>query len=124
MGRKSKCTPYFLKHNSALLFNPVKIAKISTFFFTDIVPNIAKNIPKGKKSPMTYLNDNILKYFYFYPTTPNEIVKSGHNSLPTPILENCTDVLSFIFSQSFFATGKFLNLCKIARVIPLSLLFP
>ena len=94
-----------------LFFNPVKIAEIFNFFIKNIGPNIAKRIPKGKKSIMTYLNDKILKSFFFYPwisTTPDEIIKiiktfsnnksAGPNSLPTPILKNCADALSFTIS--------------------------
>ena len=54
--RKSKRTPCSLKHKGALLFNPVKIAETFNFFFTNIGPNIAKRILKGKISSMTYLN--------------------------------------------------------------------
>ena len=81
---------------------------------------------------MTYLSDNILKSFFFYPATPDEIIKiikyfsnnksAGHNSLPAPILKNCADVLSFPISYLVnlsFTTGEFPNLCKIAKVIPL-----
>ena len=75
MGRKGKRTPCFLKHNGVLPFNPVKVAETFNFFFTNIGPNIAKRIPKGRKSPMTYLNDKILKSFFFYPTTPDETIK-------------------------------------------------
>ena len=57
--RKSKQTPWSLKHKDVLLFNPVKIAETFNFFFTNIGTNIAKRIPKGTKSPMTYLNDKI-----------------------------------------------------------------
>ena len=105
MRRKSKRTPCSIKNNDVLLFNPVKIAENFNFFFTNIGPNIAKRIPKGRKSPMTYLNDKILKSFFFYSTNPDEIIKiiksfsnnksAGPNSLPTPILKNCADVLSF-----------------------------
>ena len=75
VGRKSKRTPCSLKHNGILLFNPVKTAGTFNFFFTNIETNIAKKIPKGRKSPMTYLNDKILKSFFFYPTTPDETIK-------------------------------------------------
>ena len=81
---------------------------------------------------MTYLNDKILKSFFFYSTTPDEIIKiiksfsnnksAGPNSLPTPILKNCADVLSFPISYLVnlsFTTGEFPNLCNIAKVIPL-----
>ena len=131
-GRKSKRTPCSLKGNGVLLFNPVKIAENFNFFFTNIGPNIAKRIPKGRKSPMTYLNDKILKSFFFYSTNPDEIIKiiksfsnnksAGPNSLPTPILKNCADVLSFPISYLVnlsFTIGEFPNLCKIAKVIPL-----
>ena len=86
----------------------------------------------GRISPMTYVNDKILKSFFFYPATPHEIVKiiksfsnsksAGPNSLPTPILKNCADVLSFPISYLVnlsFTTGEFPNLCNIAKVIPL-----
>ena len=81
---------------------------------------------------MAYLNDKILKSFFFYPTTPDEIIKIiksfsnnksvSPNSLPTPILKNCADVLSFPISYLVnfsFTTREFPNLCKIAKVIPL-----
>ena len=81
---------------------------------------------------MAYLNDKILKSFFFYPTTPDEIIKiikffsnnksAGPNSLPTSILKNCANVLSFPISYLVnlsFTTGEFPNLCKIAKVIPL-----
>ena len=86
-------------------------------------PNNAKRIPKGKKSPMAYLNDKI---FFFYPTTTDEIIKiiksfsnnksAGPNSLPTPLLKNCADVLPFPISSSVnlsFTPGEFQNLCKL-----------
>ena len=81
---------------------------------------------------MKYVNDKILKSFYFYPTTSDEIIKiiksfsnnksTGPNTLPTPILKNCTNVLSFPISHLVdlsFTTGEFLNLRKIAKVISL-----
>ena len=133
VGRKSKRTPCSSKHSGVLLFNPGKKAEtFNFFFFTNIGPNIAKRIPKGKKSPMTYLNDKILKSFFFYSTNPDEIIKiiksfsnnksAGPNSLPTPILKNCADVLSFpvwYLVNLFFITGEFPNLCQIAKVIHL-----
>ena len=105
---KIKHTPCSLKHKGVLLFNPVKIAETFNFFFANIGPNIVNRIRKERKSPMTYLNDKILKSSFFYPTPPDEIIKitksfsnnksAGHNSLPTPILKNCGDDLSFPIS--------------------------
>ena len=118
MRRKSKRTPCSIKNNDVLLFNPVKIAENFNFFFTNIGPNIAKRIPKGRKSPMTYLNDEIVKIIKSFSNNKS----AGPNSLPTPILKNCADVLSFPISYLVnlsFTTGKFPNLCKIAKVIPL-----
>ena len=81
---------------------------------------------------MTYLIYKILKSFFFYPITPDEIIKiiksfsnnksAGPNSLPTPTLKNFADVLSFAISYLVnlsFTMGEFQNLCKIAKVIPL-----
>ena len=72
---------------------------------------------------MTYLNDKILKSFFFYSwisTTSDEIIKiiktfsnnksAGPNSLPTPILKNCADAffppIPYLVNLSFKA-GKF-----------------
>ena len=118
MRRKSKRTPCSIKNNDVLLFNPVKIAENFNFFFTNIGPNIAKRIPKGRKSPMTYLNDEIVKIIKSFSNNKS----AGPNSLPTPILKNCADVLSFPISYLVnlsFTTGEFPNLCNIAKVIPL-----
>ena len=143
MGRKSKRTPCSSKHSGVLLFNPGKKAEtFNFFFFTNIGPNIAKRIPKGKKSPMTYLNDKILKSFFFYSTTPDEIIKiiksfsnnksAGPNSLPTPTLKNEADVVSLpipYLANLPLTTGELQNLRKIAKsyhylkkVIPLIVL--
>ena len=129
---KTERTPCSLKHNGVLLFNPVKIAENFNFFFTNIGPNIAKRIHKRKKSPMTHLNHKILKSFFFYPTIPDEIIKvvksffnnkpASPNSLSTPILNNCADVLSFPISYLVnlsYKNGEFPNLCKTAKFIPL-----
>ena len=64
VGQKCKYIPCSLKHSRALLFNPVKVEI-----------NIAKRIPKGNKSPMTYLKVEIDNYFYFYPTNLDKIIK-------------------------------------------------
>ena len=81
---------------------------ILDILFANIEPNIEKRIPEAKKSPITYLNDKVLKSFFFQLTTPDKLTKiiksfsnnnsSGPNSLSTPILKNCADVLSFPIS--------------------------
>ena len=83
VGRKVKFNPCFWKHNGALFFNLIKKAETFNFFFTNIGLNIVKRIPKGKKSLKTYLKNKILKSFYFYPTTPDEIIKTIKCSLTT-----------------------------------------
>ena len=80
---------------------------------------------------MTYLNHKILKSFFFYPRIPDEIIKvvksffnnkpASPNSLSTPILNNCADVLSFPISYLVnlsYKNGEFPNLCKTAKFIP------
>ena len=81
---------------------------------------------------MTYLIYKILKSFFFYPITPDEIIKiiksfsnnksAGPNSLPTPTLKNEADVLSLpipYLANLPLTTGELQNLRKIAKVIPL-----
>ena len=99
MGRKGKRTLCFLKHNGVLPFNPVKVAETFNFFFTNIGPNIAKRIPKGRKSPMTYLNDEIVKIIKSFSNNKS----AGPSSLPTPIMKNYADVLSFPISYSLLS---------------------
>ena len=81
--RVSYYTPCSLKHNSILLSNPVEIAETFYFFFTNIGPNTAKRLTKGKTSPTTYLNGKTLKSFFCCPTTPDEITRSFNVSLTT-----------------------------------------
>ena len=132
VGRNSNHNPCSLKHNGVLLFNSRKIAETFNFIFTNIGSNSAKRISKRKMSPMTFLNDKILKPFFVYPTTPDEIIitikyfsskkSTSPKCLPTPTLNNFADVLSFPFSYLVnlsFTTGEFPNLCIIAKVIPL-----
>ena len=60
----------------------------------------------------------LLKSLNLFLTTKS----AGPNSLPTPILKNCADVLSFPISYLVnlsFTPGEFPNLCKIAKVTPL-----
>ena len=102
VGRKSKSTPWALKHNDALFFHPVKKAATFNFFFTNIGPNIENRIPTRKKSPMTYLKNKIFMFYYFYSTTPKKCIKmikcfynnklSSPESLLTQLLKNCVDV--------------------------------
>ena len=75
MRKKSKSTSCSLKNNGALLFNPLKMAETFNFFFTNIGPNMAKRAPQGKKSPMAYLKNKFLNLHYFYPVTPNKVIK-------------------------------------------------
>ena len=120
VGRKSKSTPCSLKHTGALLINPVKIAGIFNVLITN----------KRKKTPSTYLKNKILKFSYFYPTTPDEIIKiikcfsnnkwSGSNSLLTSVLMNCVDVLSvaiYCLVNRSFTTREFPKICKSYPVI-------
>ena len=106
--------------------------KLSTFSLQILALTLQKEFLKEKKSPMTYLNDKILKSFFFYSTTPDEIIKiiksfsnnksAGPNSLPTPTLKNEADVLSLpipYLANLPLTTGELQNLRKIAKVIPL-----
>ena len=94
--------PMLFKTQWRLTFQPSKDSSTFNIFFTNIEPNFAKTIPKGKDLPMRYLTDRSLKSLYFYLITPDEIIKiiksfcnnksPGPESLPTAILKNCADM--------------------------------
>ena len=108
----------------------MKRAATFNFFFTNIGLNIANIISTRKKSPMTCLKNKILISYYFYPTTPDKVIKiikcfydnksSSPESLLTQLLKNCADALSSLKSRLVnvsFTTGEVPKLCKIANII-------
>ena len=79
---------------------------------------------------MTCLKNKILISYYFYPTTPDKVIKiikcfynnksSSPESLLTQLLKNCPDALSSLKSRLVnvsFTTGEVPKLCKIANII-------
>ena len=128
---KQNSLPTTLSYNDNLIQDPQKIANIFVDFFTNIGSDIAKKIPKAKKSFKSYMGNNTLNSFYLKATTTVEIekiIKSfkkgkslGPNSIPIKILKYNADILAPTISKLVnhsFNTGEFPEFCKIAKVIP------
>ena len=101
-------------------------------FFTSIGQDLHKNIAPTKKHFSDYLKAPNTDTFYILPTTPKEIsdlIKTfqnskslGPNSIPTNILKEIYETISvplFTLINKSFITGVFVNMCKIAKVVPI-----
>ena len=114
--------------------NSRDIARTFNDFFTNIGPNLDKNIPISHKPNgiSSSLGQRNLNSFIVSPTYPQEIINiilnlddkksSGPHSIPVKLLKLASNhiaiPLSNIFNSSF-QEGIFPNLCKTAKVIPI-----
>ena len=104
LKNKSYSKSSSLNHQGVTLNDPVQISEIFNNFFTNVGPNIAKQIPKTSKKFYEFLKNRMEKSVYFKLTHKDEIVKIinnlkkgkalGPNSIPTHILKFNVEVLS------------------------------
>ena len=112
--------------------DPAVIAKIFNKFFVNVSHDIAKNIPRSNKSPLSFMGGRVGNSFFTAPTVPTEIsdiislLKSGKslgpNSIPMKILKSLSPLISSPLSQIInesFQSGMFPDKMKLAKVIPL-----
>ena len=113
------------------IYDPGKMANESNHFFTNVVNDITKKIPRTPKSPLSYLANPNLNSVLISPCTLSEVSSviqalkngksGGPNSIPIKllkILESHISVhLSCLINESF-ARGIFPDKLKIAKVIP------
>ena len=100
-------------------------------FFTNVAHEITKAIPRTAKSPLSYLNNPNLDFFFIPPCTCNEVssviqtLKNGKscgpNSIPSKLLKILESPISINFSiliNESFVIGICNRQAKIAKVIP------
>ena len=112
--------------------DPAVIANIFNKFFVNVSHDIAKNIPRSNKSPLSFMGGRVGNSLFTAPTVPTEIsdiislLKSGKslgpNSIPMKILKSLSPLISSPLSQIInesFQSGMFPDKMKLAKVIPL-----
>ena len=118
--------------NGNLTNDPAVIANTFNDFFVNVAGNVAKGIPRTRKSPMDYLGTRNEHSFFMTPVIPMEVSdiisllntgKSiGPNSIPTKLLKilslHICSPLSDIINDSF-QSGTFPEKLQLAKVIPL-----
>ena len=118
--------------NGNLTNDPAVIANTFNDFFVNVAGNVAKGIPRTRKSPMDYLGTRNEHSFFMTPVIPMEVSdiisllntgKSiGPNSIPTKLLKilslHICSPLSDIINDSF-QSWAFPEKLQLAKVIPL-----
>ena len=123
-----------LSLNGRQLSSNDEMANAFNNFFTNVGPNLDKNIPNPRRdrSPAFYLKSRVPTSFLISPTNPNEIgdlisnlddsKSSGPSFIPIKLLKlvsaEVAIPLSDIFNTSF-NEGIFPELNKIAKVVPI-----
>ena len=134
-NKKSSSYPSTFVHNGQDITNPKEIANGLNSFFTNIGPDLAKEInTDGKPDVMSYMGQKRNKRLFFNFTTAEKIRKiimslktkssSGEDGISSAFLKNehilsaiCPS-LTILVNQSL-CTGIFPERLKVAKVIPL-----
>ena len=118
--------------NGNLTTDPAVVANTFNDFFVNVAGNVAKGIPRTRKSPMDYLGTRNEHSLFMTPVIPIEISdmisllntgKSiGPNSIPTKLLKilflhKCSPLSDII--NDLFQSGISPEKLQLAKVIPL-----
>ena len=134
-NKKSSSYPTTFVHNGEDITNPREIANGLNTFFTNIGPDLAKEInTDGKPDFMSYMGGKRDERFYFNFTSADKVRKiitslktkssSGEDEISSAFLKNEHIINSFcpsltlLINQSL-CTGIFPERLKLAKVIPL-----
>ena len=129
--RVSKLSSTFIFDNQEIPC-PFTIANHFCDYFTNIGPNLAKNIPESVGSHCSYLSHNYPNSIYFNAATTQEVSEivnslrpgtaAGYDKIPMFAVKDSIDLISepltHIINLSI-STGVVPDKMKIARVIPL-----
>lgn len=132
LGKVKQCACSSLAIQNQLSTDPLKIANHFNDHFTSVASKLTDNLPPSDCSYKDFLKSQSLKSMYLNPTTPMEVKKvitslktkssSGVDEIPSVVIKSTPDniihALSHVFNRSF-ATGKFINAFKKAKVIPI-----
>ena len=120
-----------IEFNGALITDPEFIANKFNAYFTNIGPELAKKIPRGNKTPSSFLKGDFPDSMFFTPVFEYEIsdiisnlknsTSMGHDNLPISLLKSCnlelSPILAHLTNESL-SSGVFPDTLKIAKVIP------
>ena len=121
-----------INHNNKPITDNKQIADTFNDFYANLGKSIERNIPKGKKKFMEYLNSPLEQRFLTEPCDDAEIISiifnfganksSGPNSIPTNILKEFCHLLvnpiKTLVNKSL-SEGIFPSLFKIAQICPI-----
>ena len=121
-----------LSINKIIVTNELEITDHFNSFFTSIANNLVDKIPPTQKSFSSYLFKTNENSFFLAPTTTEEIediIKNfklnkafGPNSIPIRILKDQKEEIAkplHDLINTCFSLGLFLDLLKIAKIIPI-----
>ena len=110
---------------------PHEIANTFNNFFTNVGPNLDRDIPTTPKSPLSFLLNRVTQNLKFKNTTNPEVMiillqlddkkSAGPSDLPINILNIAAPIIVPLLVRIFntsLATGTFPKLMKVAKVIP------
>jgi hypothetical protein len=129
--RPSKLPSLFSSNNHDIT-NPTVIANRFCDYFTNIGPNLAKQIPTTLKTASSYLDGNFVKTIFLEPASESEIIEivsslrsgsaAGYDKIPVWIVKNGIDLISEPLCKLVnlsIETGIVPDKMKIARIIPI-----
>ena len=112
--------------------DPKNIANKFNEFFTNIGPNLAKQIPKSNLSAGHFLKGDFQNSFFTSPVTNEEISSiilalkntnsKGYDDIPVNLVKYCGNELSYILahiSNASLTTGVFPDALKLAKIVPI-----
>ena len=134
MNRKTQKNrlPSTFKIDNREILNPKEIANRFCEYFTNIGPNLAKNIPASANSHQSYLKGNFVDSLFFDSASQQEVIDlvndlrsgtaAGYDTISVSIIKESIGIISepltHIINLSF-QSGIVPDRMKIARVIPM-----
>ncbi len=129
---KSTISDSFIVNNKEIT-SPSDIANAFCKYFTDVGPNLSKQIPASRKTYKEYMNINPpINSLFFNPTDPNEInsiiklMKSkksvGHDNISSWLIKKLNETISSpisILINKSMVEGVFPDKLKVAKIIPI-----
>ena len=128
---KSKLPSVFYSNNQ-YISDPIEVANRFCDYFTNIGPNLAKQIPISVTTISSYLRGNFPNSLFFHSVSELEVIEivkslhsssaSGHDKIPVWIVKNTIDLISepiCSFVNFSIETGIVPSQLKIAGIIPI-----
>lgn len=130
---KQRSSPNIVfRHDDKEISDPTEIANHFCNFFSNIGPNLARNIPNTNVSPKSFLPGEFLSSIFIETVSEAEVITiaknfqsgkaTGYDNIPISTIKSTIDIiakpLTHIINMSF-KYGIFPDQLKISRVVPL-----